>query len=93
MKLAGIRGRSVANPHRPDVCRSQHTEDTFKAILGSCQNVVNSLGTLKNKVGDAHGQGRKPLRPSKRHATLAVNPAGAMATFLVETYVERKSPE
>jgi hypothetical protein len=71
---------------------SQHTEETFKSILGSCQNVVNSLGSLRNKIGDAHGQGRKPVRPSKRHAELAVNLAGAMATFLVQTYAEREKP-
>src|ERR1700682_978712 len=70
---------------------SQHTEETFKAILGSCQNVVNSLGTLRNRIGDAHGQGRRPIRPSKRHAALAVNLAGAMATFLVQTYADKKS--
>ena len=75
---------------RLNLAPSQHTEETFKAILGSCQNVVNSLGTLRNKVGDAHGQGRKAVRPSKRHAALAVNLAGGMATFLVETYIERK---
>ena len=67
---------------------SQHTEETFKATLGSCQNVVNSLGTLRNKIEDAHGQGRKPIRPSKRHAALAVNLAEAMATFLVQTRLE-----
>lgn len=71
---------------------SQHTEEVFKAILGSCQNVVNTLGTLRNKVGDAHGKGRKSVRPSKRHAALAVNLAGAMATFLVETHLNESTP-
>lgn len=64
----------------------QHTEKVFKAILGSCQNVVNSLGTLRNRLSDAHGRGRKPVRPQPRHAELAVNLAGAMATFLVSTW-------
>ncbi|WP_246781556.1 abortive infection family protein [Rhizobium sp. BK379] len=37
---------------------------------------------------DAHGRGGKlPVRPSRRHASLAVNTAGAMATFLVETFI------
>lgn len=67
----------------------QHTEEVFKAILGSCQNVVNSLGTLRNRLSDAHGHGRKPVRPSARHAELAVNLAGTMATFLVATWNER----
>lgn len=65
---------------------SQHTEDIFKKILGSCSNIVNGLGTLRNRLGDAHGQGKKPIRPAPRHAELAVNLAGSVALFLVETW-------
>lgn len=68
---------------------SQHTEETFKAILGGCHTVVQNLGTLRNRIGDAHGQGRNPVRPAPRHAALAVNLAGSMATFLVETWQSR----
>lgn len=70
---------------------SQHTEEAFKAILGGCHTVVQNLGTLRNKIGDAHGQGRNPVRPASRHAALAVNLAGSMATFLVETWQARRS--
>ncbi len=69
---------------------SQHIEETFKAILGSCQQVVNRLGSLRNKIGDAHGQGSKPVRPAPRHAALAANLAGTLATFLGETWAGRK---
>jgi hypothetical protein len=69
---------------------AQHSEPVFRAILGSCQNIVNSLGSLRNKIGDAHGKGGKPVKPSPRHAQLAVNLAGTMATFLVETWLTRK---
>jgi len=72
---------------------SQHTEVVFKSILGSCQNIVNSLGTLRNKISDAHAQGKKPIRPSARHAAFAVNIAGAMATYLVETYFFNKTKQ
>lgn len=68
----------------------QHTEETFKRILGSCQNVVESLGTLRNKLSDAHGRGSRPVRPAPRHAALAVNLAGAMATFLIETWEQQR---
>jgi len=68
---------------------SQHTEDTLTAILGGCHTVVQNLGTLRNRIGDAHGQGRNPVRPAPRHAALAVNLAGSMATFLVETWQNR----
>lgn len=68
---------------------SQHTEETFKAILGNCHQIVERLGTLRNKIGDAHGKGGKPVKPGGRHAHLAVNLAGTMATFLVETWQAR----
>jgi hypothetical protein len=67
----------------------QHTEQVFKSILGSSQNIVNSLGTLRNKIGDAHGKSR-PIKVAPRHAALAVNLAGAVSTFLIETHIERK---
>jgi Abortive infection C-terminus len=68
----------------------QHQEKLFKAILGNCQAVVNSLGALRNKIGDAHGSGRRPVKPKPRHAELAVNLAGAMAAFLVATLKEKR---
>ena len=64
---------------------SQHDEEIFKKILGGCQTIVNSLGVLRNKVGDAHGAGRRAVRPKPRHAELAVTLAGAMAKFLIAT--------
>ena len=71
----------------------QHTEEPIKAILGGAMNLVNGIGTLRNRLSDSHGRGgRLPVRPSPRHATLAVNTAGAVATFLVETFLEKKTP-
>lgn len=64
---------------------SQHSEEAFRRILGGATSVVEGLGSLRNRVGDAHGQGRRPIRPAARHAGLAVNMAGAMALFLIET--------
>lgn len=64
----------------------QHNEQIFKQILGGCSGIVNGLGTLRNKLGDAHGVNGKPVRPSPRHAILAVNLAGAMSSFLLETH-------
>lgn len=68
-----------------------HSEQVFKQILGSCQSVVESLGALRNKLGDAHGGGRRRAKPAARHAELAVNLAGSMATFLVATWEARGS--
>jgi len=71
---------------------NQHAEEPVKAILGGAMNMVNGIGTLRNRLSDSHGRGGKlPVKPSSRHASLAVNTAGAMATFLVETFNDRKS--
>lgn len=71
---------------------SQHTEQVFRQILGGCQAVVEGLGAVRNRLSDAHGKGRQPIKPSPRHAELAVNLAGAMATFLVTTHEKRGGP-
>lgn len=69
----------------------QQQEGVFKAILGNCQSVVNNLAAIRNRIGDAHGQGRRPVKPKPRHAELAVNLAGTMASFLISTWKERGS--
>jgi hypothetical protein len=72
-----------------NIAPSQHSESIFQQILGGCTAVVEGLGAMRNRLSDAHGQGKKPIKPAPRHAELAVNLAGAMATFLVATHVSR----
>lgn len=69
---------------------SQHTEQLFKQILGGCQTVVEGLGSLRNRHSDAHGKGASGSKPLPRHAELAVNLAGTMATFLLQTWESKK---
>lgn len=69
---------------------SQHTEQLFKQILGGCQTVVEGLGAMRNRHSDAHGKGLTGTKPAPRHAELAVNLSGAMATFLLQTWEARK---
>jgi uncharacterized protein YfkK (UPF0435 family) len=69
---------------------SQHTEQLFKRILGSCQTIVDGLGEMRNKMSDAHGKGMRGVKPAPRHAELAVNLAGTMATFLISTWEARR---
>lgn len=82
-KLAGILNLA------PDM----HTEQVFRQILGSCQSIVESLGSLRNKISDAHSEGPLRVKPSARHAELAVNLAGTMATFLVSTWRFRQAEQ
>jgi len=66
---------------------SQHSETVFKQILGGCTAVVEGLGALRNRLSDAHGQGKEVVRPAARHAELAVNLAGSVAVFLVAAHL------
>ncbi|WP_280940069.1 abortive infection family protein [Mesorhizobium sp. LNHC209A00] len=68
-----------------------YTEQTFRQLLGSCQQIVELLGSLRSKLGDAHSPGPKRSRPLPRHAELAVNLSGTMATFLVSTWQARQA--
>ena len=66
-----------------------HKEEVFKQILGGCMSVVNGLAALRNSFGDAHGKAANTPKPTARHADLAINLAGTLATFLMATYEER----
>lgn len=69
---------------------SQHTEKVFKSILGNCQSIVGNLASLRNRLGDSHGQGKRHVRPQARHAELAVNLAGSVTMFLVSIWNARQ---
>ena len=42
---------------------NRHSEEPIKAILGSVMNLVNGIGTLRNRLSDSHGR-RPPARSS-----------------------------
>lgn len=66
-----------------------YTEQVFKQILGSAASIVNGLGSLRNKISDAHAIANKRIRPSPRHAMLCVNLAGSVAEFLIMTFEKK----
>ena len=83
-KLYGLTAKQL------NLSPSQHTEQLFKQILGGCQTVVEGLGAMRNRHSDAHGKGQSGTKPAPRHAELAVNLSGAMATFLLQTWEVRQ---
>ena len=68
----------------------QHQEQIFKQILGGANGIISGLGSLRNKLGDAHGKSKTNIKPKERHSELAVNLAGVMALFLYETFKEQE---
>lgn len=69
----------------------QHSEPVFRQILGGCTGVVEGLGSIRNRHSDAHGAGKSYSPPKTRHAELAVNLAGSMASFLLATWEDRRN--
>ncbi len=64
----------------------RETEDTVKGILSSCLDAIETLNALHEATGkEEGGAGTAP-----RHGELAVNLAGAMATFLIATWDEKR---
>jgi hypothetical protein len=68
----------------------QHQEQIFKQILSGTHSVVNGLGALRNKLGDAHGKSKSNVKPKERHSELAVNLAGSVSIFLIKTFKDIK---
>jgi hypothetical protein len=64
----------------------QQSEKEFRRILDGAAHVMEGLCSLRDRFGAAHERRSAPGAPSPRHAQLAVNMAGAVATFLVETW-------
>lgn len=69
-----------------------HKEKLIKGILSGCNTIVAGIGDLRNLYGDAHGKNRDSVRLEPRHAHLAVNLAGTMASFLVSTASKASQP-
>ncbi|MEG1118584.1 MAG: abortive infection family protein, partial [Janthinobacterium sp.] len=72
-----------------NIAPTQHTEKVFKQILGGCTAIIEGLAAVRNRLSDSHGKGKAAVKPSARHAELAVNLAGTMAVFLLATWEAR----
>ena len=68
----------------------QHQEPVFKQILSGCYTVVGGLAALRNGLSDAHGKPTRAVKPAPRHARLAVDLAGSVSAFFVDTWEARQ---
>lgn len=69
----------------------QHQEQVFKQILSGVFSVLDGLGAIRNSLSDAHGRGKRVVRPQPRHAELAVNLACSVSSFLMRTHEKRQA--
>jgi hypothetical protein len=65
---------------------SQAADDATRRVLGGCHSIMDGVAALRNRLGDSHGKGKGDAGAAARHAELAVNVSGALATFLLATH-------
>ena len=64
-------------PSRPDISNS------LREILSGLISIVSGVGSVRNKMSDAHARSYKP---EKHHAHLAVNAARTVVGFIFDTF-------
>jgi hypothetical protein len=69
----------------------QEADEDFRALFQSAITIAQSVSSLRTKIGDAHGASPTRGQPQARHARMAVNVAGTVCIFLLETYQETKT--
>lgn len=85
-----IQGLSKAVYPLLDISPEKEADADFRTLFQSTISIIQSIGTIRTKIGDAHGASPSRVEPSEKHARLVTNMAGALSLFLLETYAERK---
>ena len=69
-----------------EIAPSEDLAPAFDRIFAACAEVIEGIGQLRNQLSDSHGRGPFGDMPDWRHAELAVNLSGAMATYLAAVW-------
>ncbi len=86
-----MRGLSKAVYPLLDISPDKEADEDFRALFRGAITIAHSVASIRTKIGDAHGASPTRGNPIERHARLAVNIAGAVCSFLLETYNEKKT--
>ena len=62
----------------------------LKEIISGLFATVNGIGALRTHASSAHGAGTRSYKLKPRHARLAIHAAHTLATFVLETWQERR---
>lgn len=74
-----------------DIPDGTKADKSIKTILNNLGTIVQGLAELRNAYGTGHGKHGRAKGLQSRHARLAVGASGALATFLLETHLERST--
>lgn len=62
--------------------------DEYRKLGGACSTIVNAISFIRNRTGDAHSSAEQV---DTAHASLVVNLAGSLVSYLVATNNMRKN--
>jgi hypothetical protein len=65
-------------------------EADVRQVLGGLTSVAKGIGALRTHGGDAHGREKGYRRLDGRIAKLAINAAGCLAMFFIETWEQKQ---
>lgn len=63
-------------------------EEILKRFLGGCQGIVEGIGIMRNKLGDAHGKGRGSLVLDAKLIELVINMSQSLSIYWIKVYKE-----
>ena len=66
-------------------------DEDLKWVLSGMIFVVDGLASFWTHASSAHAEGRRRYNPQPRHARLVVNAARTLATFVLETWDQRRA--
>lgn len=72
---------------------SNVVDNDLRRILSGMTSIVDGIAAVRTHAGSAHGRGTTRYRLKPRHARLAVHAAHTLATFVIESWEERRGIE
>ena len=76
------------SPSRTDI--PAEIEADVRQVLGGLTSVAKGIGALRTHGGDAHGREKGFRRIDARIARMAINAAGSLALFFIETWEQQQ---
>ena len=86
--VRAVQGPLGLSPGRTDI--PTEIEADVRQVLGGLTSVAKGIGALRTHGGDAHGRERGFRRIDARIARMAINAAGSLALFFIETWEQQQ---
>jgi hypothetical protein len=86
--VRAVQGPLGLSPGRTDF--PAEIEADVRQVLGGLTSVAKGIGALRTHGGDAHGRKRGFRRIDARIARMAINAAGSLTLFFIETWEQQQ---